>query len=103
MRTKTRPGPSPPWSLAQGGQRREPPRRFRRAVFNRLLVPGARLRDVRPETHHVQLSENRRVIGGGERERRARIVRLGGAPEDQAGRRDVALRQIILAPLDQAL
>ena len=66
-----------------------------------LRVPGTRLRGVGRHAEHAELAQHLGIVGRAERERGARIARLGRAPQHQPRGRDVALADQLLAALEQ--
>src|SRR3984957_12011173 len=66
-----------------------------------LLVPAARRHRIGRDASRVRRAQHRRIVGLGQQQGGAGILRVGGACEQQPGSRDVADSDRVLCPLQQ--
>ena len=72
-----------------------------RAEVSRHSVPFTRLSDVRGRTFGADFGKHDRIIGRGERQRTARVVRFRHPPENYSSTGEVAVGDEIIALLKQ--
>src|ERR1700674_2722178 len=72
------------------GKNFQPPRRLGRAEVPCLLVPAARLVDVRGDSAYAELCKHARVIGGAQRQRAVAVAGCRRTPEQKTRRHQIA-------------